>query len=204
MKSLNFFMWILLVSGLIMGGCSKKKNEPATTTPSTMTQQGKLPPGHPSLGELKYEVPKGWISEQPASKMRRAQFRLPGVQGSKDAILGVFYFPGGGGSVEDNLNRWYGQFKQPDGSTTASHVQRQEKEVNGLKVTVVYVTGTYLQPQNPMMMSGPVEEKSGYAMLAAIVDTPQGPWFFKAVGPQKTIDHWRDSFTKFVDSFKFE
>jgi len=30
--------------------------------------------------------------------------------------MAVFVFPGGGGGVQANINRWVSQFKQPDGS----------------------------------------------------------------------------------------
>jgi len=204
MKIFSRIVLVLIASVLLFVGCSNKDNQSAEQATPEVAEQETLPPGHPGVGELKYTAPEGWITEAPASEMRRAQFRWPGVEGSGDAILAVFYFPGTGGTVEANLNRWYSQFKQSQGSATKMPVERAEKEVNGMKVTLTYVMGTYLQPQNLTTMSGPVEEKPNYAMLAAIVETPQGPWFFKAIGPQKTIDYWRDSFEKFVDTFKYE
>ena len=48
--------------------------------------------------------------------MRVAQYGLPGPAG--EATLGIFFFgPGQGGSVEANIERWFGQFKQEDGHT---------------------------------------------------------------------------------------
>jgi hypothetical protein len=134
--------------------------------------------------------------------MRKTQYRLPGREGAGDAEMAVFFFPGTGGSVRANLDRWYGQFEQPDGSETARHAEETKKTVNNLDITIVYVTGTYLQSSSPMMMGGPVEEKPDYAMLAAIAETPGGPWFFKVTGPKKTIDRWRNEFLKFTESFR--
>ncbi|MDZ7268112.1 MAG: hypothetical protein ONB48_09570 [candidate division KSB1 bacterium] len=158
---------------------------------------------HPALaGEVSYTAPDGWIAEPPSNNMRKAQFRWPGVEGAADGELVVFHFPGTGGSVQANLDRWYGQFKQPDGSDTRDHAEQRQLRVNGLDVTVVSVTGTYLKSQSPMMMSGPFDELPDYAMLAAIVAMPNGNWFFKAVGPQKTIAHWRASFDAFVQTLQ--
>ncbi len=148
-----------------------------------------------------YTPPDAWISEMPRSSMRKAQYKLPGKGNTGAAELAVFHFPGTGGSVDANLERWYGQFTQPDGSPTRNHVKKNIIEVNGLKVIVVYTTGTYFQSNSPMM-NGPFEEKPGYAMLAAIAETSQGPWFFKAVGPQQTIDAWREEFDNFVKTFR--
>ncbi len=195
MKNVILGLFIVLV-GLGWWGCQQKQ-EP---------KQAELPKGHPDIqnphaGQLSYQVPKEWIQEEPSSSMRLSQYRLPGVQGKADAVMAEFHFPGTGGTVEANLQRWYSQFKQPDGSPTGHHAQRKEVEANGMKVVVVYVTGTYLQSPSGMMM-GDVVEKPGYAMLAAIAETPVGPWFFKAVGPKETIDHWRPAFEKFVQTFK--
>jgi hypothetical protein len=152
---------------------------------------------------LNYQVPEGWISEEPESVMRKAQFRLPGINGYNDASMSVFVFPGTGGTVDANLQRWFGQFEQPDGSPSAEKAVIEKQIVNNLSVTVVYLTGTYLKSVTPRMMGREVEEEPESAMLAAIVETDKNPWFFKAVGPQKTIDHWRTSFNEFVRSFRY-
>ncbi|MBI4531753.1 MAG: hypothetical protein HY709_09520 [Candidatus Latescibacteria bacterium] len=152
-------------------------------------------------GEITYTVPDGWVEQTPSSPMRRAQFGLPGVEGAGDAELAVFFFPGTGGTVEENLDRWYGQFTQPDGSSTKGRVEKKRMSVHGLPITMVYVTGTYLKSRSPTMMEGSVDEMPWYAMIAAVAETANGPWFFKATGPQKTIDSWRSNFERFVQSF---
>ena len=153
-------------------------------------------------GEVTYTADGGWIKQQPSSPMRKDQFSLPGVSGAEAAELAVFFFPGGGGTVDANLKRWYDQFKQPDGSTTGNRAELEKLKVNTLSVTTVYVTGTYLKSRSLMMMGGPVDELSDYALLAAIAETAEGSWFFKATGPQQTIDHWRARFGAFVQSFR--
>jgi hypothetical protein len=182
---------ITLILGVILNfGCDSSNEK---------QQDAKI---NKNSGGFTYTVPEGWITETPNSTMRKAQFKLPGQPGSGNAEMAVFNFPGTGGSVNANLDRWYGQFKQPDGSPTKGHAEKEKIEVNDLRVTTVYVTGTYLQSTSPMM-TGPVEEKTNFALLAAIVDLPSGPRFFKAVGPKETIDYWRKSFDSFVKTFKY-
>ena len=154
-------------------------------------------------GNISYSAPEGWILETPTSAMRKAQYKLSGQGEWGDAELAVFNFPGTGGSVDANLERWYRQFKQPNGSPTREHAKKENIKVNDLEVTFVYTTGTYLKSTSPMMQ-GPVEEKVDFALLAAIVDLPNGPWFFKATGPRATIDYWRKSFDSFVKTFKYK
>jgi hypothetical protein len=190
-KNLFFFCFILFSLN-----CSKsKQNQQTQTTAPSMESM-------PS-GEVDFTTPNNWIAEPPSNAMRKAQYKIPGASGSEDGELGVFFFQGAGGSVEANLSRWYSQFKQPDGSDTKDKVTSEKKEINGMPVTVVYVTGIYMKPRGGMM-GGPVDEMKSYAMRAAIVETAGGPWFFKAVGPQTTIDKCFDGFNSMVQSFKIK
>src|SRR5262249_2248062 len=69
---------------------------------------------------LKFTVPAGWIDEERTSSMRIAQYRLPkATPDTEDASLVLYYFgPGQGGSVAANVERWVGQMKQADGSSS--------------------------------------------------------------------------------------
>ena len=182
---------VLLIMILLVFGCTDQKSE---TEDVVQTQ---LVPG-----EIRYSVPAEWKSEKPKSQMRKAQYSIPGIDGNADGEMAVFVFPGTGGSAQANIDRWIGQFMQPDGSDSKEKSEIKNITVNNLHVTTMYVTGTYLKSSSQMMMGGPKEELTDYAMLAAIVETSKDPWFFKLVGPQKTVDHWRPEFDKFVNSFK--
>ncbi len=198
MKSACHSVLAILVLPFILSGCKSKEKQESQSQMAAATVPA------PPAGEVLYTAPSGWVAQQPSSQMRKAEFRWPGVEGNEDAELAVFFFPGTGGSVQANLDRWYGQFKQPDGSATKERAHIQKVDVNGLAVTVTHVTGIYLKPQSPMMMGGPVDEKPNSAMLAAIVETANGPWFFKATGPEPTIAHWRPSFDELVKSMRVQ
>jgi len=176
---------------LLAIGCTEQKTDSTNSNENNTV-----------LGEISFKVPEDWKSEQPKSQMRKAQYRVPGVDGAQDAEMAVFVFPGTGGSVQANIDRWVGQFVQPDGSDSGEKSETKKMIINNLPVTIIYLTGTYLASASPMMMGGPKVEKTGYAMLAAIVETSKDPWFFKMVGPQQTIDHRRPEFDKFVNSFE--
>jgi len=166
-------------------------------------QQARPDAGSASSGQinkLTWHAPEGWQQETPRSSMRKAQYRLAKVAGDpEDASVVIFYFRGQGGSVQANIERWYGQFRQPDGKPTAETAKVSTSTENNLKQTVVEITGTYLFKQTPM--SSQVTEKPNFKMLGGIVESHSGPWFIKMVGPANTIDKWRDSFFVFMKSF---
>ena len=118
----------------------------------------------------------------------------------EDAELIVFHFPGQGGSVEANVSRWIGQFTQADGSSAAASAETRTKEVDGQTVTVVEVAGNYTASMGPMAPPGP--PKPNFRLLAAILETTAGPWFFKLTGPDQTVLKWKQSFDEFTDTLR--
>ena len=134
--------------------------------------------------------------------MRAATYRVPAAAGDpEDAECAVFYFGvGQGGTVQANIDRWVSQFEQPDGGPSSKVAKVTEQIINGLKVTTVSLAGTYLASRGPMAQ--PAAAKPGFHMLAAIVDAPQGPVFFKLTGPSKTVLGIREEFEGFLQTLK--
>jgi hypothetical protein len=153
---------------------------------------------------LKFKVPAGWVEEERTSSMRVAQYRLPKSDGdTEDALLVLYYFgQGQGGSTAANMERWVGQMKQEDGSASKDKAKEENFEANGLKVTTVDLSGTYVAETAPG--SGTLLNKPGYRLRAAVVETPKGSYFVKLVGPAKTVSHWNDSFLSYLRSFEFK
>jgi hypothetical protein len=185
-----FFLFLFSFFFILFGCTSSDESEKSTQT----SAHGEMS----DITNLNFTIPEGWVKEQPTGSMRKAQFRLPGKNEMGDAELAVFVFPGGGGGVQANIDRWIGQFKQPDGGISNDKTEIKKVESHGMVITLVYISGTYLAGS----MGGPAKELSGYAMMAAIVETSSDPWFFKAVGPQATINGWRAEFESFVKTIK--
>jgi hypothetical protein len=154
--------------------------------------------GTKAMGPVTLTIPKTWKESPPSSGMRVAQFTIDG--GGGPAELVVYYFGGGGGSVEANLDRWYGQFEQPDGSPSKAKAKREDRQIGGLDVTTVDVSGKFVAAVSPAAPQGPKHDKADHQMLAAIIQTSQGPLFFKMVGPRKTVSAAKDDWDNMVTS----
>ena len=148
-------------------------------------------------GTLTFTKPASWTDRAAASSMRVAEFVVPKAAGdSEDGELIVYYFAGGGGSVEANLQRWTSQVqstKEPTRTTTT---------VNGLKLTSLDVSGTYVAEVRPG--SGEHYNKPGFRMRAIVVETPKGPYFIKLTGPARTIENASATFDQFLRSLAFK
>lgn len=146
---------------------------------------------------LTFTKPAAWKDRPAASSMRVAEFVVPKASGdSEDAEVIIYYFGGGGGSVEANLQRWTSQFQ-----STKDPI-RTTATVNGLKLTSLDVSGTYVAEMRP----GSTEHynKPGYRMRATVVETPKGPYFIKLTGPAKTVESAGTVFDQFLRSLAFK
>jgi hypothetical protein len=158
-----------------------------------------MPAGASPHGELRWETPAGWVQEPPSNGMRAAQYRLPAVAGdSGDGECVVFYFgPGQGGDAASNAARWASMFTKEDGGP-ADHKVREE-QLGGRKVTRVEAAGIY----HPMAFGGQTAPlQPGSLMLGAIVPGGDANWFFRCVGPQKTIAASRGAFDSLLKSIR--
>lgn len=181
---------IPLVLLVMSAGCSQEEPPAGQRISMTGGMQAMVGP------ELQFTVPEGWIEEAPTSSMRHSQYRLPGDSG--DAELAMF--TGIGGSVQQNIDRWIGQFKAPDGSPAGDSAKIEKREVGGFQVTFLDVAGTFVSSMGPMGgSSGPLED---YKMIAAVIETPGSPWFLKLTGPRATVEKWDASFHEFVSSVR--
>jgi hypothetical protein len=136
------------------------------------------------LGAIAVAAPQGWQEAPTTSPMRRAQWKIDGADGPAELV--VYYFgQSGAGTVEKNLERWYGQFEQPDGRPSKDVAQTAEKTVADMKVTRVEVGGRYVAEVQPG--AGQRHDVANARLLAAIVEAPDGAYYFKMVGPDATV-----------------
>jgi hypothetical protein len=85
-----------------------------------------------------WTAPPGWkaVAQRP---MRLATYSV-----APDAECGVYFFGAGqGGSVQANLDRWIGQFLQPDGKPSKAAAKIAKRTIHGWPVTTVDVSGDY-------------------------------------------------------------
>jgi hypothetical protein len=146
--------------------------------------------GAPS--RLVYQAPRDWKAVSSTSSMRLAQWSY----GATSEIVLFYFGEGQGGGAEANLERWYSQFEQPDGSSTRDRAKVTKSRSGELAITRVTVSGTYAAPVRP----GAAERRKepGYRMIAVVVEGPSGPWFIRFLGPAAEVSAGEASFDAFL------
>ena len=151
---------------------------------------------------IRFEPPDDWIRVESRSPMRIVEFVLPKIEGdAEDAELVVYYFGGAGGTVQANLERWTNQMLQPDGRPSTEVATTTSFEIGELPVTVLDVPGIFAAEVRPG--SGMRYHKPEFRMKAAVVETPDGPYFFKLTGPDQTVLHWDARFATLLESVSY-
>ncbi|MBX6313336.1 MAG: hypothetical protein IRY99_10545 [Isosphaeraceae bacterium] len=142
---------------------------------------------------LSFQAPASWKKTQPTSAMRRAQMTIASDQGGAGpAELVVFVFPGGAGTVQQNVERWERQFKDKQGNPVKAETSKQKGK--NVDVTRVEVAGTYT---DPFSRKGPQPD---HRLLAAIAQTDQAAYFVRLVGPEKTVSAAKPAFDDLIKS----
>ena len=163
----------------------------ATPTPPQTMKPAKSPvaAGEKTIvaAGVEFTAPQRWIEQKPSSSMRKAQFELPGEAGPAELV--VYYFgPGGAGGRAANVQRWLGQFSNPNRPTSAAQWETSTVTRNNLEHTVVKVSGTYAPISMRPGVPAPTP-KPDYAIYGIILEGgPQGTLFIKATGPKATIE----------------
>jgi hypothetical protein len=141
-------------------------------------------------------APESWDRKPPRSGFVNAEFAVPAVEG--DAHGGRVTVTTAGGSIQANIQRWYGQFTQPDGSDTKDHAEVEEKTIAGSTVHLVDISGTYLDSTGGPF-AGTTTPRPDYRMLAAIIETDEANYFVKFYGPAKTVAENEDEFLEMIE-----
>ena len=138
--------------------------------------------------------PAKWVAQKTSSRMRAAQFGVPGKDGKVTGECVFFYFgPGQGGGAQANLQRWVQQFA----SAPKPKTKVEETKLGETPVAYLFVEGTFMK--GPPFGGAKVPHKD-YGMAAAVLGTKPGYIFVKLTGPKAVVDVAKADFKKMIES----
>jgi hypothetical protein len=151
-----------------------------------------------SAAGVTWTPPAGWTAQGPRP-MRAATYVIQPEFGEKSGgECGLYFFGAGqGGSIDDNIARWKGQFTERGAPAPAKVSKRT---VHGLPATTIDVSGEYSGLGGPL--SDVASKVAGYRLLGAIVSAPGGNIFVKCTGPLKTMSANVPKFEQLLSSFR--
>ncbi len=140
------------------------------------------------LSDLTFTAPDAWVREVPSSSMRVVQYALKADNTLK--ITGFFF--GQQDLVAENIERWKKEFNKLENST--------EAKLKDGKIDFVILEGIY--NLKPFPMATEFVPTPNYMVLAAIVPSSEGPYYFKIFGPKSILSKEIENFKQFLNSAK--
>jgi hypothetical protein len=170
---------------LVLAACTKKDDPPPAPTPSTTASASAKTPA-----DVVWDPPPKWAPIQNTSAIRKATYLVPKIESDPgDTLCTVTK---AGGTVDANVDRWRGMFRDPT-------FKRSAMTVSGIQVTVVELRGE--QPDT-MALGAEGGVKGRQEMLAAIIETAPELTFFKMLGPERTVEAAKTEFLHLVESIR--
>ena len=130
---------------------------------------------------VSFKVPTLWKRQSPLTSTKRIQYEITPPEGEKiPGIFSVLYY--GWGEAETSpatVAKWRSEFSEPP---LGFEPEIYGGSVDDLKISTLWFEGTYRDPDEK---EG--KPQKGFAMLGAIIEGPEGPVFFKLVGPRATV-----------------
>jgi hypothetical protein len=151
-------------------------------------------------GALVFTAPAEWKSIEPANRIIEHELAVPAKDGEAEGAARLTIMAAGG-SVEANIARWVGQFKGTEGGADRSAAKTEKLDIGGMPATLVDLSGTYVDsPRGPF---GPKVERPDYRLVGAIVETKgEGVYFFKLIGPEKTVEEGAEKVREVVGTLR--
>lgn len=140
------------------------------------------------LSNIAMTAPDGWLRENPTSSMRIVQYSLKSHPESK--VVGFFF--GQQDMVKENIDRWKNEFSELKDS--------KEEQMLGGNITMVTLQGIFNVKH--FAMGEESTPTPNYMVLAAIVKSDDGPYYFKVSAPADILNKEIDNFKKFLNSYK--
>ena len=103
--------------------------------------------------------------------------------------------------ITPNIDRWVNQFKQPDDKPSSSVAKIEKATFAGQESSIVSVSGRYVAPAMP---GGAPSDKPDHSLVAAIVPSPKGPYYFRLVGPKQAVAANEAAFREVLASLEVE
>ena len=152
-------------------------------------------------GKLQFKVPEKWERKEPRSRIVEHEFAVEGKKGQEPGRVTVM---SAGGTIEANIDRWIGQFKQPNGKNSKDTAKTDKKKIAGIEVHLVDIAGTYKDMPAGPFAGGKSIDRENYRMLAAIISGGPaiGNYFIKFYGPAEIVSNNEKAFHKMIDSLE--
>jgi hypothetical protein len=152
---------------------------------------------------LSFEVPTTWKQSPIKETNTPVVFTVPRAEGdTSDVQLALIHYgPAQAKFVKENLAGWTKLFADPDGGPATDLVKTTNRKIGPLTATVIDLTATYTGGRtDPTPFPGAGPKRNWRLLGAALEGGPPAPWFWRIIGPARTVTAAKPDFDALIDS----
>jgi len=155
--------------------------------------------GVADLGGLRSQTPADWREEQPDDPRYYKQYRLEPVDDDKSPgqVTVSFVSQENNRSAKVLVRRWQEMFLPPEGQTIQEASKLRKLTVNGAAASYLDIRGDLKG-----IPGDDATPRQDYRLLGAYLNTPKGPYVIRVLGPNRTVEYYRNEFESWVKGFK--
>lgn len=159
-------------------------------------------------GAIVVQAPKRWARVKPRNRLIEVELAVTNKpaeeeQAAEEPVIARLTVMAAGGSVEQNIARWIGQFTGTEAGAAREKAKVEKQPLGSDTLHTVDISGTFMDSlRGPF---GPKVEKPDHRLLAGILDTEKhGKYFFKLIGPSKVVEQNAKAFRQMLKSAEVE
>jgi hypothetical protein len=151
------------------------------------------------LGGLKSQAPADWKEEQPDDPRYYKQYRLEPIDDDKDPgqVTIAFVNQQNDRAAKILVRRWQEMFLPPEGQTIQQASKLRKLSVHGAEATYLDIRGDLKG-----IPGDDATPRQDYRLLGVYLNTPKGPCLIRVLGPNRTVEYYRNEFESWVKGFK--
>jgi hypothetical protein len=139
-------------------------------------------------------TPEGWQPKQPTQSFYLNMWDLP-----SGGVASISWLGPSSQMIQANMNRWIGQM-QVDQGTSLEQAEIIEVSGSTMPITAVFLAGTLTSTAQV----GGGDPRPDWLLMSAILRSPAGPLYVKALGPEKLLGPQREAFLSSVQQLKLK
>ncbi len=150
---------------------------------------------------MKSTAPADWKETKLENTFQKHRFAIKGKEEKDEAAVLILHLGGAGGPAKDNVERWKGFMKPPEGKNIDDVTDVKTEKVGDAEVTIVDVKdGTYKGAPSEKGKLRPDHRLVAVYFLRK--ESKDGPYFIRFYGPKATVDANKKAFDDFLMGFK--
>ena len=178
---------------LLIAACTKAP-DPAVGMPKPAEQAAPPADSTPEAPQVVIQVAETWKETPPTLSFFLKMWKLPNGGAANLSWLGK-----NTDIIQMNLDRWLGQW-QVESGTPKEAAKIFALKGGAWKTTVATLSGTLMATRSV----GGGEPRADWMLVAAVLESPAGPLYFKLMAPRKATEAGMDALLETIKGIRLQ